>query len=230
VTDRAHRGKLDGLEPWSRVLLGSSSNLRFGQPSRGLKSGCTLSVSALCYGRLSAAAKDRKMSRTELVEDALASIIPEIATRLPRLPTARAPDPWGEALRAWRLSKGWTQVELGRRLGGVTDRTISEYEKGTQRARPRRVAALIALGFEPPATPGPAVVTVPVTGAQIELGDALRAWRVARDQSLERLAAEVKSSAPVLSRAENGHGLSYAVLARLQARGFQPPTQARRAA
>lgn len=49
----------------------------------------------------------------------------------------------GPAIRAARKSRGWSQAELGRRMGGVLPHRISEWEHDRPRAS---VQTLFALG------------------------------------------------------------------------------------
>jgi transcriptional regulator with XRE-family HTH domain len=62
----------------------------------------------------------------------------------PRCVACRAADPaasFAERLRALRLAAGLTQAGLAARAG-VSEATVSDYECGPRRPRPRRLAAL----------------------------------------------------------------------------------------
>lgn len=58
----------------------------------------------------------------------------------------------GAALRAWRQARRWSQPRLAAELG-VAPRIVSRWERGIHRPRPAHLAALIRLGFVPPARP-----------------------------------------------------------------------------
>jgi len=90
--------------------------------------------------------------------------------------------PIRELVRNLRGKQGWTQRELGRRLG-VSDRAISTYEDGSRQPSPNRLQRLLDLAQDPDA---------PIPPSAESAVESLRNEMNARFNSIERQLAEVR--------------------------------------
>lgn len=99
-----------------------------------------VSISGRIYEMLRAVAHARSVPIPLVLEDALAPVIGRTPER------ARIPLADGAALRAWRIGRGLTQLELAEQLG-IGNRPVSRWETGRRAIGAEQRAALLALGF-----------------------------------------------------------------------------------
>lgn len=136
----------------------------------------------------------------------------------------------GEAIRAHRTARGWSQGELAGRLGLAArtgPKAVSRWENGRGRPDRRHLAALIALGVELPPRAAPSTPAPLAEIARREReGRAVCAWRRSTGRTLMQLAALTRTQASVLSRVENGRqALGQWLRDRLVALGYEPASR-----
>ena len=188
-----------------------------------------ISVGLPTYERLVAVAHARSVPVSILVEEIPAPRIGRDDGRRDRRlrawsrPTMTVE---GASLRAWRLSRGWSQIDLATRLG-VTGSTVSRCEIGRRRPAGKLAAALVSLGWERPPAPdryGPAPAQPASRADREAFGRALAAWRFGSGRTQEQLAGEIRAAASKICRVEQGRGaLNDPQLAALSRLGFGPP-------